>query len=115
MLAAALGFVREVDDTRLYPIEFVTWRLTRWRPDEPTTLQGLPGEALRGDLVTMVQRISHRVPGDRAGADVLLLDDVASHWVCLVEVSSGCGFVAWSCPTGVARMGNCAWAVIGLT
>ena len=110
MLAGALGFVREVDDTRLYPIEFVTWRLTHWRPDEPTTLQGLPGEALRGDLVTMVQRISHRVPGDLAGADVLLLDDVASQLGVSrrsVERLRLRGLVMsyWRCPDGQLRLG----------
>ena len=77
MLEEAMVLVREVDDDRAYPVDFVIWRLTRWRPEANDSMEGLPGDALRADLITLVQRVSHRIPGDGLQGDVLSLDDVA--------------------------------------
>lgn len=72
-----MTFVREVDDDRAYPVDFVIWRLTRWRPEASDFIEGLPGDALRADLVTLVQRVSHRVPSEAASGEVLSADEVA--------------------------------------
>ncbi len=79
LIDAAALMVREIDINRAYPVEFITYRLTGWKSDPATAVESVAGEALLTDLVTMVQRISRRVPVDASGraGDYLGLDDVA--------------------------------------
>ncbi|MDP7028670.1 MAG: hypothetical protein QF733_00430 [Phycisphaerales bacterium] len=74
LIDSAESLVREIDLDRAYPVEFITFRLTGWKPDAASHVESVAGEALLADLVTMVQRISRRVPMDVAAGDVAVLD-----------------------------------------
>jgi hypothetical protein len=60
-LESAEALLQEVDADRAYPMDFIVFRLTGYRPDEAREEQ-VAGEALRGDLVTMIQVASRRCP-----------------------------------------------------
>lgn len=60
-LESAESLVREIEADRAYPLEFVIFRLTGYRPDA-TADEQIVGSALRGDLVSMIQIASRRCP-----------------------------------------------------
>jgi hypothetical protein len=76
LLDAAESLIREIDLDRGYPVEFVTYRLTAWKPEPGTVVETVAGEALLADLVTMIQRVSRRCALP-LGKDAVLLDGTA--------------------------------------
>ncbi|MHC5002132.1 MAG: helix-turn-helix domain-containing protein [Planctomycetota bacterium] len=70
--------VREVNPAGVYPEDFVSFRVTGYRPerDEPPAM--LVGDALRTDLVLLVQRLSRGLGlrPDHAGRQALTLEEV---------------------------------------
>jgi len=79
-MTAAEGLVNDLDPARNYPQDFVVYRVTGTRPNrrgEPVTFVG---EALVGDLVTLIQRLSDglELRHDHEGRNALDLDEVAS-------------------------------------
>lgn len=72
LIDAAHVLLRELEDDRVYPLSFVAYRLTSWRLDDDADIESLAGDALRSDLVTMIQRVSRRTPLDAEGLDGLL-------------------------------------------
>ncbi len=77
---AAEQLAREVDSTRTYPEDFVRYRITGYRPESTGPPAMLVGEALVGDLVALVQRLSHTLdlPLDHDDRSAVSLADVAS-------------------------------------
>jgi transposase len=76
---AAERLVGDIDPALNYPEEFVTYRITGYRPrtgDEPVTFVGA---ALVGDLVNLVQELSEalELPADYRGRRARTLDEVA--------------------------------------
>ncbi|MCP3902631.1 MAG: helix-turn-helix domain-containing protein [Planctomycetes bacterium] len=76
---AAERLVDDIEPDLNYPEEFVTFRITGYRPrtgDEPVTFVGA---ALVGDLVNLVQELSEalELPQDYHGRQACGLDDVA--------------------------------------
>jgi hypothetical protein len=76
---SAERLLEEIDPQRNYPVDFVVYRITGYRPDtkgEPVTLVG---EALVGDLVNLVQELSRtlELPADSPGRRALAIEDVA--------------------------------------
>ncbi len=75
---AAEKFVSEIETDRAYPREFVTYRITGYRPerDDMTTYAG---GALRADLTNLVQRLSDglSLPATRGEYAAISLADVA--------------------------------------
>ena len=78
-LESAETLLKEVDASRAYPMEFIVFRLTGYRPDEARDEQ-VAGDALRGDLVTMIQVASRRcpLPWDGPRGRPLSQDEVAA-------------------------------------
>ena len=76
---AAERLLRDVDPARTYPQEFITYRITGYRPDTAGAPVGLAGEALLGDLATMVLRLSDGLdlPADFEGRRAIPVEDVA--------------------------------------
>jgi len=56
-LESAEALVRDLDPDRGYPVDFIVFKLTGYRPDD-TVADVIPGVALRADLVTMIQLAS---------------------------------------------------------
>ena len=78
MLDAAELLIREVDRTLQYPIEFISYRLTQWKPDAAQAAETVSGENLVADLVNMIQRISHKSPTEVVeSAPPMMIDGVA--------------------------------------
>lgn len=77
LLDAAETLIREIDLDRGYPVEFVTYRLTAWKPEPSTVVETVAGEALLADLVTMIQRLSRRCALPMDEDDCELLDGTA--------------------------------------
>ena len=77
-LEAAEALVRDVVDTQAYPVEFIVFKLTGYRPDEAAD-STIPGEALRADLVTMIQVASQHcpLPADGSRGEPLDIEAVA--------------------------------------
>jgi len=82
-LEAAESLIQSIDAHRMYPMDFVTFKLTGYRPDE-SVQEHIVGAALRADLVTMIQVASRSCPlawnGDRG--QPLDLDAVATRLGC---------------------------------
>src|SRR5262245_40946158 len=62
-MEAAERLAAEIDPGRIYPRDFVIYRVTGYRPEGPDP-QGLVGAALVGDLAAMVQRLSRTLDLD---------------------------------------------------
>lgn len=77
---AAERLAQEVDSTRTYPEDFVRYRITGYRPESTGPPAMLVGEALVGDLATLVQQLSHTLdlPLDHDDRSAISLSDVAS-------------------------------------
>ena len=60
-LEAAESLIRSIDANRQYPIDFVTFKLTGYRPDD-SAQEHVVGTILRADLVTMIQVASRLCP-----------------------------------------------------
>ncbi len=77
---AAEQLAQEVDSTRTYPEDFVRYRITGYRPESTGPPAMLVGEALVGDLATLVQQLSHTLdlPLDHDDRSAISLSDVAS-------------------------------------
>lgn len=53
----------DLDPDREYPLEFVVFRITAWRPDAPSEIgAAMSGRDLRGDLSVFVTRASEATP-----------------------------------------------------
>ena len=77
LLDAAEALIREINLDRAYPVEFVTYRLTAWKPEPNTVVETVAGEALLADLVTMIQRVSRRCALPLDNDESVLLDGTA--------------------------------------
>jgi RNA polymerase primary sigma factor len=77
-MEAAERLVAQIDPGQIYPQEFVIFRITGYRPDRAEAPVALVGEALVGDLVTLIQRLSHglRIASDEAGRTAVPLEDL---------------------------------------
>ena len=77
---AAEALVADIDPRQTYPTDFIIFRITGYRPesadDAPLTLVG---EALLGDLVILVQRLSGGLdlPADHGGRKARMIEEVA--------------------------------------
>jgi len=111
LLDAAETLICEIDLDRAYPVEFVTFRLTAWKPESVDVVEMVAGEALLADLVTMIQRVSRRCPlllGEGDDDVVLLAGAAAALGVSrrtLVRVRSrGLAMRYVQCPDGHLRL-----------
>lgn len=57
-MIAAEELLEDIEETRLYPEDFITYRITGYRSDRPGARTSVVGEALRRDLVTFIQSLS---------------------------------------------------------
>ena len=55
---AAEQLLEVVEASRLYPEDFITFRITGYRSDRPGPRTSVVGDALRRDLVTFIQCLS---------------------------------------------------------
>ena len=82
-LEAAETLIQSIDTDGVYPMDFVIFKLTGYRPDD-TSQDQIIGAALRADLVTMIQVASRSCPlawdGDRG--QPLDFDAVAARLGC---------------------------------
>ena len=64
---------------RLYPEDFITFRITGYRSDRPGTRTSVVGEALQRDLVTFIQSLSWELnlPRDRSRGAAVEMDELA--------------------------------------
>jgi DNA-directed RNA polymerase specialized sigma24 family protein len=78
-LDAAEQLVAQIEPGQVYPQEFVIFRITAYRSDRPESPTALVGEALVGDLVTLIQRLSQSldIASDDAGRTAVPLEDLA--------------------------------------
>ena len=71
----------EIDPALTYPEDWVVFRITGFRPDleDPRII---PGEALRGDLSALVERLSDRarLERDTLDSETLSLDQLGERW-----------------------------------
>ena len=61
ILTAAEQLAGEIERDRVYPEEFIVYRVTGYRPERPAPPVTLVGAALVTDLVTLIQRLSRRL------------------------------------------------------
>jgi hypothetical protein len=75
-MEAAEQLVAEIDPSRLYPSEFVVYKITGYRPEAGEQSVSLVGAALVSDLVTLVQRLSEsiEIPAGEGGRDAVRFD-----------------------------------------
>jgi RNA polymerase primary sigma factor len=80
-LAASQALLREVDPTRVYPWEFVLYRITGYRPPHPVEHK-LSGLGLRADLSRLIEAISETlsIGADQLGEPVLQLEQVSQRF-----------------------------------
>jgi DNA-directed RNA polymerase specialized sigma24 family protein len=78
-LDAAERLVAQIEPGQVYPQEFVIFRITAYRSDRTESPTALVGEALVGDLVTLIQRLSHSldIASDDAGRTAVSLEVLA--------------------------------------
>lgn len=76
---AAEDLVNATDPALAYPEDFITFRITGYRPDAASEPHLVPGDAVRGDLVRFVQLLSATLslPAERDGSRAITLDEVA--------------------------------------
>ncbi|MHC4081307.1 MAG: hypothetical protein ACYSU2_08325 [Planctomycetota bacterium] len=76
---AAERLATEIEPGQVYPQEFVIFRITGYRPDRAESPTALVGEALVGDLVTLIQRLSQGldIPSDDEGRTAVPLEVLA--------------------------------------
>ncbi|MDY7109320.1 MAG: hypothetical protein SYC29_11860 [Planctomycetota bacterium] len=76
---AAEALIADIDPQRTYPADFIIFRITGYRPDRADDSPLLVGEALIGDLVVLVQRLSEglALPADYAGRRAMAVEEVA--------------------------------------
>ena len=55
---AAEALLQDLHPDRLYPEDFIVYRITSYRSDRPGPRTAVVGAALRGDLVNFIQRLS---------------------------------------------------------
>lgn len=82
-LVRAERLLAEVDPGKLYPYQFVCWRITEYRPDAYPHLL-ISGEDLKHDLQLLIQRIAERI---EAKALPLVLDKAVEPVLTLEEIS----------------------------
>ncbi len=78
-MEAAEELVSQIDSEQVYPQDFIIFRITGYRPDRVDPTIALVGEALVGDLVTLIQRLSRDLEVDplTEGRTAVRLDQVA--------------------------------------
>ncbi|MCS7033467.1 MAG: RNA polymerase subunit sigma-70, partial [Phycisphaerae bacterium] len=80
-ITAAENLLLELEPTRGYPIEYVTFRITGYRPKSVSS-QLLTGLALQHDLGLLIEQVSESL--DSRAADmpepVLLIDDLTARF-----------------------------------
>jgi RNA polymerase primary sigma factor len=76
---AAERLIADINPQQNYPDDFVTYRITGYRPEGDAEPSMLVGQALRADLVNLVLRLSRglRLPSDRDGRIAAPVEDVA--------------------------------------
>lgn len=76
---AAEQLVNAIDPSLAYPEDFITFRITGYRPDAASEPHLVPGDAVRGDLARFVQLLSATLslPEERDGSRAITLEDVA--------------------------------------
>lgn len=76
---AAEELVSAIDPSLAYPEDFITFRITGYRPDSPSEPHLVPGDAVRGDLGRFVQLLSAalELTPERDGVRAIPLDEVA--------------------------------------
>jgi hypothetical protein len=79
-MGAAEQLVTQVKPSRTYPEDFVRYRITGYRPESAGPPAMLVGEALVGDLVALVQQLSHtlQLPPNHDDRSAIALAEVAS-------------------------------------
>ena len=77
---AAEQLLDDLQPDRLYPEDFITYRITGYRSDLPGHRTSVVGEALQRDLVTFIQSLSWTVdlPRRQPRGTAINLDDLAS-------------------------------------
>jgi RNA polymerase primary sigma factor len=77
---AAERLIRDLEPETPYPLDFVVYRVTGYRPETPSSPVSLGGHALRADLVTFIQRISDRLnlPAEGKGRRGRSLEELAT-------------------------------------
>jgi hypothetical protein len=75
---AAERLLEEVDPRRLYPADFVIYRVTGYRTDRGAEPVTIVGEALVADLITLIQRLSDSLdlPADDRGRRAIPFDEL---------------------------------------
>ncbi len=78
-MEAAERLLAEIDPGRVYPLDFVVFRITGYRPDPASEPVSLVGEALVADLVMLIQRLSEGLdlPGSAPDNRAIRFEDVA--------------------------------------
>lgn len=78
-MRAAEKLAAEIDRGQVYPQDFIVFRITGYRPDRAEPDSVLVGEALVGDLVTFIQRLSAGLDIEARGEEraAVRLEDVA--------------------------------------
>jgi RNA polymerase sigma factor (sigma-70 family) len=81
-VAAALKLLGEVESAKLYPYQYICFRLTDFRSDKFPDLL-IPGDALRHDLELFVRRVEKSVPPlpiEQSVEPMLTLDEVSKRF-----------------------------------
>jgi RNA polymerase primary sigma factor len=78
---AAERLIAEIDPEKAYPYEYVCFRITGYRPNEPTSSK-LVGEDLRHDLRLFVEDLSDSadMAADNIGEQVLTVEELAKQF-----------------------------------
>ena len=77
-LSAIETLVAEIDPQQSYPVDFVTYRITGYRPDVATVGDPIPGAALLAELASFVLRLSSDLdlPADLEGRTAIPMAEV---------------------------------------
>ena len=76
---AAEHLLEDIESGRLYPEDFIVYRITSYRSDRPGATTAVVGEALRRDLVNFIQRLSWDLdlPPQQPRGDAVAMDEIA--------------------------------------